>query len=61
MVVGFSNTLPITAMILELTPTHSQINLIKITSLTPSPLLICHIVGDPKKHHYCSHVSDPMS
>jgi len=33
-------------------------NVIKITSLTCSPLLVCHDVGDLKKHNYGSHVSD---
>jgi len=36
-------------------------NLIKITSLTYSPLLICRGVGDLTKPHYSSCASDPMS
>ena len=36
-------------------------NLIKITYLTCFPLLICLGVGDLKKPHYSSHVSDLVS
>jgi hypothetical protein len=32
----------------------------KKSSLTGSPLLICHNVGDMKKPHHRSHASDPM-
>ena len=35
------------------------LNVIKIKSLTCSPLLICCSVGDLRKPHYGSHVSDP--
>ena len=38
-----------------------QFNLIKITSRTFSPLLVCHVVCDLKKHHNRSHESNPMS
>ena len=33
-------------------------NLIKITSLTRSLLLVCHDVEDLRKHHYRSNASD---
>jgi len=37
------------------------INLIKITSLTGSPLPICHGMVDMKKSYYWSHASDPIT
>ena len=40
--------------------TKVSINLTKITPLARSPLLICRNMGDLKKSHYWSHLSDNM-